>query len=106
MVTKTDFRWGRGDIKVTSLIANGLLKNEAVAEGYDDALLIRDGKLTEATAANVFIVKDSVVATPPKSRYLLHGITRDHVIRLLQGSDLAFEEREISESELLTADEI
>ena len=85
-VTKTDFRWGRGDIKVTSLIANGLLKNEALAEGYDDAILIRDGDVTEATAANVFIVSDGCVVTPPKSPYLLHGITRDHVVNLARGA--------------------
>lgn len=106
MVTRADYRWGRGDIKVVSLIASGLLKNEALAEGYDDALLIRDGKLTEATAANVFVVKDGVVLTPPKSQYLLHGITRDHVINLARANNIAVEEREITEAELLDADEV
>ena len=106
LVTKTDFRWGRGDIKVTSLIANGLLKNEALAEGYDDAILVRDGYVTESTAANVFVVKDGVILTPPKSPYLLHGITRDHVLALAKGAGMAVEEREIAESELSQADEI
>ena len=58
VVTKADFRWHRADIKVTSLIANGLLKNEALAEGYDDAVLVRDGIVTEGTASNVFIVSE------------------------------------------------
>lgn len=106
MVTKQDFRWGRGDIKVVSLIASGLLKNEALDEGFDDAILLRDGLVTEATAANVFIVKDGVVLTPPKSSFLLHGITRDHVIDLLQSNDVTFEERDITEAELAAADEI
>ncbi|MGB0693537.1 MAG: D-amino acid aminotransferase [Pseudomonadales bacterium] len=106
VVTKEDFRWGRGDIKVTSLIANGLLKNEAVDEGFDDAILIRDGYLTEATAANVFIVTDGTVVTPPKSNYLLHGITRDHLVKLLTEAGVRVEERAIAEQELLAADEV
>ena len=106
MVTKTDFRWGRGDIKVISLIANGLLKNEAVDEGFDDAILIRDGLVTEATASNIFMVKDGVIVTPPKSNYLLHGITRGHVIELARSSGLPLEERDITEDELTKADEI
>ncbi len=106
IVTKEDFRWGRGDIKVTSLIANGLLKNEAVDEGFDDAILIRDGYLTEATAANVFIVTDGTVVTPPKSNYLLHGITRDHLVKLLTEAGVRVEERAIAEQELLAADEV
>lgn len=106
MVIKQDFRWGRGDIKVTSLIASGLLKNEALDEGYDDAILVRDGLVTESTASNVFMVKDGIILTPPKSSFLLHGITRDHVINLIQANDIAFEERDFTESELAEADEI
>lgn len=106
LVTKQDYRWARGDIKVTSLLANVLLKNEAIAEGYDDAMLIRDGLVTEATASNIFLVKDGVIATPPKSCFLLHGITRDHILALARGAGLAVQEREIREEEILTADEI
>ena len=106
MVTKQDFRWGRGDIKVISLIANGLLKNEALDEGFDDALLFRDGELTEATASNVFMVKDGTVVTPPKSNFLHHGITRDHVLGLLSVAEVPVEERAITQVELLAADEI
>ena len=106
VTTKADFRWGRGDIKVISLIANGMLKNEALAEGFDDAVLVRDGKVTEATAANVFIVKNGVILTPPKSNYLLHGITRDHVVALAQGAKLPIEEKDFSVEELESADEV
>jgi D-alanine transaminase len=106
MVTKQDFRWGRGDIKAISLIASGLLKNEAQDEGFDDALLFRDGELTEATASNVFMVKDGTVVTPPKSNFILHGITRDHVLGLLAKAGVSCEERAISEDELLAADEV
>ena len=106
MVTKVDFRWGKGDIKVISLIANGLLKNEALDEGFDDAILIRDGLVTESTLSNLFIVKDGIIITPPKSKYLLHGITRKHIIELARSANLPLEERNISEEELADADEI
>ena len=106
VVTLEDFRWGRGDIKVTSLVANGLLRNQAREAGYDDAILIRDGEVTEATAANVFIVSGGVIATPPASNFLLHGITRDHVITLAGEAGLPLEQRAITEAELEGADEV
>tara|TARA_E500000331_G_C17240225_1_gene706661 strand:+ start:248 stop:1084 length:837 start_codon:yes stop_codon:yes gene_type:complete len=106
VVTKEDFRWARGHIKVISLAANSLAKNEAIAEGYDDAILVRDGKVTEASSSNVFIVKDSVIVTPIADNHLLHGITRAQVIALAKQHDLPFEERDISEDELLAADEV
>ena len=106
MVMKEDFRWSRGDIKVVSLVANGLLKNEALAEGYDDVILLRDGLVTESSASNVFIVKDGIIITPPKSSHLLHGITRDHVIQLANANSMKLEEREIGEAELVEADEV
>ena len=105
VVTKQDYRWQRADIKVTSLVANGLLKNEALAEGYDEAILVRDGLVTEATAANIFIVRDGIILTPPRSHLLLHGVTRDYIVELAQQAGLAIEEREIAESELLAAEE-
>ena len=105
VVTKQDYRWQRADIKVTSLIANSLLKNEALAEGYDEAILVRDGLVTEATAANIFIVRDGVILTPPRSHLLLHGVTRDHIVELARHAGLAMEEREINESELVKAEE-
>ncbi len=106
LVTKQDFRWGRGDIKVLSLIANGLLHNEALAAGYDDAVLIRDGLVTEATHANVFIGTDGTIITPPKSRYILHGITRQYILQIAREAGLEVAEREITEQELLDADEV
>ena len=105
VVTKKDYRWQRADIKVISLVANGLLKNEAMAEGYDDAILVRDGLVTEATFANFFIVLDGVVLTPPRSHLLLHGVTRDHILLLARRAGFPVEEREILESEIFKADE-
>ena len=105
VVTKPDYRWQRADIKVTSLIANGMIKNEALAEGYDEAILVRDGFVTEATSANVFVVREEVILTPPLSNQLLHGVTRNHVVELSREAGFTVEEKAIPESELLTAEE-
>lgn len=106
LVTLEDFRWDRGHIKTTSLIAAGILKNQAIAAGADDAALFKDGKVTEASSANLFAVQNGVVVTPPKSTRLLHGITRDFLIELAQQNDIAVEEREITVEELKQADEV
>lgn len=106
VVCKADFRWSRGDIKVVSLIANGMLKNQAVDEGFDDAILIRNGMVTEGTSSNVFAVKDRVLWTPPKSEYLLHGITRDQIIQMARENGLEVREENIQEAFLMQADEV
>ena len=106
MITLDDFRWQKGHIKSVSLVAAGLFKNEAVARGADDAILIRNGFVTEASASNVYIVKDGVLITPPTSNSILHGITRYLVLSLARGDDIPVEEREISVAELDSADEV
>ena len=106
VITMEDFRWARGHIKTISLIAAGMLRNQALARGADDAILIKDGVVTEATASNIFIARDGVVVTPPKSNHLLHGITRDVVVELAQANGIPLEERPIAPEELETADEI
>ena len=71
-----------------------------------EAILIRDGYMTEGAASNIFLVKNGVISTPPKSQYLLPGITRDLIVELAQIHGLACEQRQIKESELATADEL
>ena len=85
---------GIAGIKTTSLIAAGILKNEAIAAGADDALLVKDGKITEATSANLFVVINGVLVTPPKTTKLLHGITRDFVLELAEAADIPNEQRD------------
>ncbi len=106
LVSLEDFRWNRGHIKTTSLIAAGILKNEALAAGANDAILIKDGLVTEATSANLFAVIDGVLVTPPKSTKLLHGITRDVVLELARENNIASEERALKPEDLLKAEEM
>lgn len=105
-VTVDDFRWHACDIKSISLIANVMLRQKAADAGVDDAILVRDGFATEGTASNLFIVKDNVIITPPKSNLLLPGITRDLVVELAEKNNISCDVRNISEDELKSADEI
>ena len=106
VVTVDDFRWGACDIKSTSLVANVMLKQQAVEANVEDAILIKNSMVSEGTASNVFIVKDGVLITPPTGHNLLPGITRDLVIEIAKNNAILVEEREIKEVELLDADEI
>jgi len=105
-ITHEDFRWQRCDIKSTSLIANVLLRQAAVAAGAAEAILLRDGRITEGAASNVFVVVDGRLRTPPLSRHLLPGVTRDLLIELLAGTTDAVLETEIDTDQLRRADEI
>ena len=106
VITVEDFRWNACDIKSTSLVANVMLKQQAAEAGVEDAILIKDERVTEGTASNVFVVKDGVLITPPTGRQLLPGITRDLVIEIAENNAIVVEQREIKEAELYSADEI
>jgi D-alanine transaminase len=105
-VSAPDNRWLRCDIKSISLIGNCLLRQVSAEAGAAETVLFRDGKLTEASASNVFAVKRGVILTPPKSNLLLPGITYDVVTELAQANGLPLEYRDVQESEVRSADEL
>jgi len=101
-----DFRWLRCDIKSISLLGNCMLRTLAADRGCVEAILVRDGLLTEASASNVFVVKSGTVLAPPKSHLILPGITYDVVLEILRANALPHEVRPVAESELRSAEEI
>ena len=105
-VSAQDFRWLRCDIKSISLVGNVLLRQLSAEAGAAETILFRDGKLTEASASNVFIVKRGVVVAPPKSSLILPGITYDVVAELARANAMPLELREVAEAEVRAADEI
>jgi D-alanine transaminase len=105
-VSAQDNRWLRCDIKSTSLLGNCLLRQVSAEVGAVETVLFRDGKLTEASSSNVFIVKGGVIATPPKSNLILPGITYDVVLELARANKLPLELREVTEAEVRGADEV
>ncbi len=105
-ITANDFRWLKCDVKSIALLGNCLLKQLAVDAGAVETILFRDGKLTEASASNVFVVKNGVLLAPPKNNLVLPGITYDVVLEIAQAREFEVEVREISEAETRNADEI
>jgi D-alanine transaminase len=105
-VTAVDDRWHRCDIKSTSLIGNCLLRQISAEVGAVETILFRDGKLTEASASNVFAVKGGVILSPPKTNLILPGITYDVIAEIAQAAGLPLEYRDVGEAELRGADEI
>jgi len=74
--------------------------------GFYETLLIRNNKLTEGSASNVFTVKDSKIYTPRLSNELLPGVTRDLLIDLLKDHHMKVIESDISHQDLLDSDEV
>jgi D-alanine transaminase len=105
-VSAADNRWLRCNLKTVSLLANVLLRQEAVDAGCTETLLFRDGFLSEGSASNIFIVKDGLLLAPPKGHLMLPGITYDVVLELAQKHGLSYEVRDILDAEVRAADEI
>jgi D-alanine transaminase len=105
-ITATDFRWLKCDVKSVALLGNCLLRQLAVEAGAVETILFRDGKLTEASASNVFVVKNGVLLAPPKDNLVLPGITYDVVLEIARTREFEVEVRPISEAETRDADEI
>jgi len=105
-VSAPDNRWLRCDIKAISLLANILLRQQAVDAECAETVMLRDGFLTEGTASNIFAVKDGVLRAPPPSNLMLTGITYDVVLELAAAHGIPHEVRAISEAEVRNADEL
>lgn len=94
--------------KATANYANSALARiEALKAGFDEAIMLNtNGKVIEASAENIFIVKDSLLITPPTTSGALDGITRDTVLTLAKENEIQYEIRDISRDELYIADEV
>jgi branched-chain amino acid aminotransferase len=82
-------------------------KSEAELNGFDEAVVLTaDGHANEASAANLFIVRDGVALTPPVNDDILEGVTRNAILELLAAERIPIEIRSIDRSELYIADEM
>jgi branched-chain amino acid aminotransferase len=82
-------------------------KSEAELNGFDEAVVLTiDGHVNEASAANLFMVRDGVAFTPPVSDDLLEGVTRKALFEILKNEGIPYETRSIDRSELYIADEV
>jgi D-alanine transaminase len=105
-VTIPDIRWHRCDIKTIQLLPNVFAKQAAVERGAVDALMIRDGAVTEGSHANVIGVLGGVVRTHPLNHLILPGITRGIVLDMARAAGVPVSEEAIKESEIPRLEEL
>ncbi|MCQ0970688.1 D-amino-acid transaminase [Paracoccus sp. TK19116] len=105
VISTEDLRWGRRDIKTVQLLYPSMAKMEAKAKGADDAWLVEDGRVTEGTSNNAYIVKGGTIITRELSHDILHGITRAAVLRFAKEAQMKVEERAFTIDEAKDADE-
>jgi branched-chain amino acid aminotransferase len=94
--------------KATANYANSALARvEALKSGFDEAIMLNaNGMVVEASAENIFIVKDNILITPPVASGALNGITRDSILTLAREKRIPYEIRDIARDELYLADEV
>ena len=105
-ITASDTRWARCDIKSVALLANVLLRQQAIEAGAAEIILLREGNLTEASASSVQVVIDGEIRTPPNSPQLLPGTTRSLIEELADQHRIPWRIVAVTEAQLRTADEI
>jgi D-alanine transaminase len=105
-ITFPDIRWGRPDIKTTSLLANVIASKEASKKGAYESILVKGSKVTEASHSNVWVVKNNTIYTHPINKDILSGVTRTVLINIIKSLGLKLVEKEFSLRRLLKADEV
>ena len=106
VILRPDLRWQVRAAKTTQLLYAVMMKEEARAAGVDDAWLVEDGHITEATSQNAHIIDSrGVLVSHPVDRGVLPGVTRISVLEIAREKGLAIEERAFTPAELFAARE-
>lgn len=105
-ITTLDDRWHNCWIKSLMLLPNTLAKTKAAKAGADEAIFIRDGRVTEGSSTNVFAIFDGELYTHPADRFILEGITRNVIIELANALDIPVHEQAFTSADLPAADEV
>ena len=105
-ITIDDIRWGRCDIKSVNLLGNVLARQRAKEAGAFEAILIREGVVTEGSVSNVVVVRNGAIQTAPEGHRILSGVTRAIVLELARKEGLILSEVFFSREELLAASEV
>ena len=106
LATYPDLRWARRDIKSTNLLAQVMAKHAAAEANAFEALMIDDdGYVTEAGSSSFFYIKDGALYVRPVSNEILHGITRQTMLRVAAERQIKIVERIYRLDEVMAADE-
>ncbi len=107
LMTHEDIRWKRCDIKTVNLLASTMINQKAKDNGFDDAIFVRDGIITEASFANIFIVdSNETLITKPADEMILCGITRNRLLKIAIEKGLKCVERNFTPAEMMSASEV
>ena len=105
-IFRDDIRWSQCNTKATSLLANTMYAQEAKENDAEEAILCRDGVITEGSSSNVFIVKNNCIYTHPKGPLILPGITREIIIDCANHCGIDLKEIAFDKEALMNADEV
>jgi D-alanine transaminase len=105
-VSVPDLRWLRCDIKSISLLGAVLARQQAADQGVDEVIQHRDGRLTEGSASNIWVVKSGRVLAPPRDHWILEGIRYGFIESLCAQASIPLQIRVISMDEVHAADEL
>ena len=105
-ITTEDIRWRHCEIKTTALLGNIMALQKALDVGAQEALMVRDGVLTEGSSCNLFVVIDGIIHTPAMSDDILGGTTRKLLLELATEHGIPWRESELPLTIIEQAEEV
>ncbi len=105
-ITYQDLRWKRRDIKTVNLLPNIIAANMAKKKNAYEAILIQNGKVTEGTSSNIWIIKRNNLITHPANSDILKGVTRTSLLKIIKKTKLKLIEKQFTHNQLVNADEV
>jgi D-alanine transaminase len=105
-ITYQDLRWKRRDIKTVNLLPNIIAANMAKKKNAYEAILIQNGKVTEGTSSNIWIIKRNNLITHPANSDILKGVTRTSLLKIIKKTKLKLVEKQFTHKQLFNADEV
>lgn len=106
VITHPDIRWELCYIKSLNLLPNVMAKQEAKEQGSFEAILHKEGKVTECSSANAYLVKDGTIYTHPATKNILHGCVRMRIEEFCEKLDIPFKEIPFTLEHVHEADEM
>ena len=105
-ITQNDIRWDQCNTKSISLIANIMYAQEAKKHQAEEAILCRNGVITECSSSNIFIVSNGCIYTHPEGSHILPGVTRKIVLNCANDCQILAKQETFTKQELMQADEV
>ena len=105
VVSTTDLRWKRRDIKSINLLGQCLAKQDAHSRNGKEGWMVEDGYVTEGVSSSAYIIKDRRIITRPLSNKILPGIRRRTLLEMQSNEEFEIEERLFTLQEAIAADE-